>query len=61
MTSEERLRNQLRAVQMTTIGMSQLLIFANERIDELEAEVAKLEAFLSAQKTAVKEAKENSA
>lgn len=44
MTTEERLRNQLRAVQMTTIGMSQLLVYANERIDELEAEVARLKA-----------------
>lgn len=42
LTSEERLRNQLRAVQMTTIGMAQLLMFANERIDELEVELARL-------------------
>ena len=41
-TNEERLRNQLRAVQMTTLGMVQLLVFANERIDELEAELARL-------------------
>ena len=42
LTSEERLRNQLRAVQMTTIGMSQLLIYANERIEELERELAEM-------------------
>jgi len=44
MTTEERLRNQLHAVQMTTIGMAQLLMFANERIDELETELARLKA-----------------
>lgn len=40
--SEERLHNQLRAVQMTTIGMSQLLVYANERIEELERELAEM-------------------
>jgi hypothetical protein len=45
LTSEERLRNQLRAVQMTTIGMSQLLIYANERIEELERELAEMKTF----------------
>ena len=40
LTNEERLRNQLRAVQLATIGMSQLLIYANERIEELERELA---------------------
>lgn len=50
LTNEERLRNQLRAVQMTAIGMSQLLMFANERIDELEAEIARWKALASEKK-----------
>lgn len=49
-TNEERLRNQLRAVQITTIGMSQLLIYANERIEELEQEIAEMKAYSNREK-----------
>jgi hypothetical protein len=47
---EQRLRDQLRAVQMTTIGMSQLLIYANERIEELEKEIAEMRTWSNREK-----------